>query len=161
MWSVPPYSTLCLSRMMDVSQPWGKHSKRLLPPSSPIPSVHHATAWTGTKFLWCTGGLPDMQRPVEVPASVIGQLLTGIELALVLPTPKESERHKSEKGRDSAAPGQEHGHPSPANCRHFRWERGCGQGYRVQEILLGGLTSSAQVRLDGQRRPRLEVITHP
>lgn len=45
-----------------------------------------------------------MQRPEEVPASVIGQLLTGIELALVLPTPKESERHKSEKGRDSAAP---------------------------------------------------------
>lgn len=76
-----PYSTLCLYGMMGVSQVWGKHSERLLPPSSPIPSVHHTTAWTGAKYLWCAGWLLDMQRPAEMPASVSGQLLTVIELA--------------------------------------------------------------------------------
>lgn len=51
----------------------------------------------GEKFLWCTGWLLDMQRPAEMPASVSGQLLTGIELTLVLTPPEESEGHKSEK----------------------------------------------------------------
>lgn len=42
-----------------------------------------------------------MQRPAEMPASVSGQLLTGIELTLVLTPPEESEGHKVRKKMNS------------------------------------------------------------
>lgn len=86
----------------------------------PHPICSSRSSMDRTKYLWCTGWLLDMQRPAEMPAQVSGQLLPGVELALVLKTPKESERQESDKGKVS---------DSPTNCRHFR------RGKRVWTLL--------------------------